>query len=306
MKHREPEHLVIRPPSEHRSLLVRVTRGCRWNRCRFCGIYPHMGQPDFSARTVREVKEDIDSLRRRHPRLKRAFLGDADPLMIGLDEFIEIVGYLRSAFPELTRVTSYARASTAWKLKPAGIRRLAAAGLDRIHIGLESGDPDVLTFHRKGLSPAVAEESGRWLREAGIELSWYVLLGMGGTAHWQRHARNTAAVINRTDPDFVRLRRLWLYGDGTGTGPESPLWESVRDRTFEPQTPEGTVLELREIIVGLEGVESMILCDHANNYFRIDGKMPDDKEHMLKEIDRFLSLPAATREAHYRAVGSRI
>lgn len=306
MKHREPEHLVIRPPSEHRSLLVRVTRGCKWNRCRFCGIYPHMGQPDFSVRTVREVKEDIDTLRRRHARLKRAFLGDADPLMIGLDEFIEIVRYLRAAFPDLTRLTCYARASTAWKLKPAGIRRLADAGLDRIHIGLESGDPDVLAFHRKGLSPAVAEESGRWIRDAGIELSWYVLLGMGGTALWRRHARNTAAVINRTNPDFVRLRRLWIYGDGTGTGPESPLWASVRDGTFEPQTPEGTVRELRDIIAGLADVESMIISDHANNYFRVDGKMPEEQAAMLAEIDRFLALPEATRAAHYRAVGSRI
>ena len=29
----------IRPPSEAQSLLIRVTRGCHWNKCKFCGLY---------------------------------------------------------------------------------------------------------------------------------------------------------------------------------------------------------------------------------------------------------------------------
>ena len=29
----------IRPPSEARSLLVRVIRNCAWNRCTFCPVY---------------------------------------------------------------------------------------------------------------------------------------------------------------------------------------------------------------------------------------------------------------------------
>lgn len=87
---KQPESLIIRPPSEWRSVLVRVTRGCHWNQCRFCGIYPALGEPDFSVRTVSEVKQDIDWLRARISKATTAFLGDADPLQIGLDPFIEI------------------------------------------------------------------------------------------------------------------------------------------------------------------------------------------------------------------------
>jgi len=306
MQNGNPEHLVIRPPSEHRSLLIRVTRGCKWNRCRFCGIYPSMGQPDFSVRSVDEIKKDIDLLREKHSRLNRAFLGDADPLLIGLAEFVDILQYLRSTFPELTRVTCYARASTAWKLGPEGLKKLADSGLDRIHAGLESGDPRILKFHRKGLTPEIAVESGKWIRQAGIELSWYVLLGMGGKDLWKQHAVNTAVAIDQACPEFVRIRRLWIYGDGSGNGPESPLWESVKSGHFKPQSPEGTVIELREIIAGIEKAESLVTCDHGNNYFRIDGRLPDEKNEMLAEIDEFLSLPEDRKEAHYRSVRSQI
>ena len=87
----QPESLIIRPPSEWRSLLVRITRGCNWNRCRFCGIYPAMGQADFSSRSLAEIRHDIDLLTRLHPRMETAFFGDADPLAAGMEVFVGAV-----------------------------------------------------------------------------------------------------------------------------------------------------------------------------------------------------------------------
>lgn len=303
----QPESLIIRPPSEWRSMLVRLTRGCHWNRCRFCGIYPALGEPTFSTRTVPEVKRDIDMLRAKVSRATTAFLGDSDPLQIGLDEFIEIVLYLRGAFPEITRVTCYARASTLWKVKEPGIKRLAEAGLDRVHIGLESGDLSILKFHRKGQTPEIVVATGQWLRESGIEVSFYVLLGMGGRDHWKPHIDNTVRVIENVDPEFVRIRRIWLYGgEGSGHSPECPLWEDIRSGAFTPQTPEGTVLELRRLIDKLKNVDTFLTCDHTNNYVRVEGRVPHDRLAMLEVIDRFLQLPEADRQAHYEAIGSRI
>jgi radical SAM superfamily enzyme YgiQ (UPF0313 family) len=52
----------IRPPSEgqDRSLLLRATRNCPWNRCLFCNTYK--GQR-FEYRGVAEIKVDIDAAR---------------------------------------------------------------------------------------------------------------------------------------------------------------------------------------------------------------------------------------------------
>ena len=307
MTRRQPESLVIRPPSEWRSLLVRVTRGCAWNRCKFCGIYPHLGQSTFSIRSVEEIKEDITLLRERRTRVSTAFLGDADPLLIGTTEFIAILEHLKRTFPEIGRITCYARASTIRKRTREELEALAASGLSRVHIGLESGDDEVLKFHRKGLSARIAVEAGQALRNTGIEVSFYVLLGLGGRDRWREHMDGTVNVLRAVNPEFVRIRRLWLYQFGQdGSGPECPLWEDIRAGRFLPQTPEGTVFELKRLLEGLEGVSTFLTCDHANNYVRVEGRLPEERQRMLDVINAFLQLPESERQAHYEAVGSQI
>ncbi|MEA3547921.1 MAG: radical SAM protein [Thermodesulfobacteriota bacterium] len=301
-----PEMLTIRPPSEWRSLLVRVTRGCKWNCCRFCGIYPALGQPNFSIRTVAEVKHDIDLLRLLRPSAETAFFGDADPLEVGVDAFSEIAVYLRQVF-SIKRLTCYARASTLYRLKEESIHLLARAGLNRVHIGLESGDPETLRFQRKGLSPKMVRQVSQWLKQAGIEISFYVLLGLGGRDHWQQHIEKTAALINEIEPEFVRIRRLWLYGDDTGiAGAECPLWREIRAGSFIPQTAEGSVLEMRLLLACLDRLSTFVACDHQNNYVNVTGTLKEDRDEMLAEIDSFLALPGEERQAHYKEVGSRI
>lgn len=289
-------------------MLVRLTRGCRWNRCRFCGIYPQLGEHGFSIRSVEEVKHDINLLSKRRRRLETAFFGDSDPLQAGVDAFCEIAGYLRVMIPALKRLTCYARTSTLYKLKQRAIEILARAGLNRIHIGLESGDPETLRFHRKGQSPEMVKKVAAWLKDAGIEISFYVLLGLGGSTHWQRHIRETARIINETEPEFVRIRRLWVFGcDSIVPGPGNPLLQDILAGAFTPQTPEGTVRELRLFLEHLaSSLTTFLTCDHHNNYVHVSGTVRDDKEDMLAEIDSFLSLPLSAREAHYQAVGSHI
>jgi len=45
-----------RPPSEAYSLLLRVTRNCPWNRCKFCCMYKGN---KFEYRSVADIKQDI-------------------------------------------------------------------------------------------------------------------------------------------------------------------------------------------------------------------------------------------------------
>ncbi len=298
-----PEPLIIRPPSEYRSLLVRITRGCNWNRCRFCGIYPAMGQPDFSCRTLTEIKHDIDLLTQRHPGLETAFFGDADPLAAGMDIFVKAARYVRQVAP-IKRLTCYARASTLHKLGRNNVLLLGEAGLNRVHLGFESGDNEILQFQRKGQTAEMVVTVARWLKEAGIEISFYVLLGLGGRDRFQQHITATALVINETEPEFIRLRRLWLYGKDTDK--ECPLLQQVRDGSFVEQTPEGTVLEVQLLLELLQPLNSFFACDHANNYINVSGLLKEDKEDMLLEIADFLGLPEEQRQAHYAMVGSRI
>ena len=296
---RAPEALIIRPPSEAGSLLLRVVRGCHWNRCRFCGIYEAYGQP-FETRPVEDVLEDIDLLKQYWGDSPRtAFLGDADPLERPTDSLVPILGRLRERFPTVERVTAYARASSLYTKSLEELTTLREHGLDRVHIGLETGSDALLRFHKKGISQKVLIEAGRKVREAGIELSYYVLLGLGGTDQWEEHMTETATVINQTCPDFIRIRRLWIH-------PHTKLAREIEKGTFQEQSPEGTVRELRLLIDGITVDGPHLTCDHANNYLSLHGTLLEDKKDLLGQIDDFLGMPEEARDRHYRAVGSVI
>ncbi len=49
----------IRPPSEANSLLIQVTNGCTWNKCRFCQLYRHT---NFKAYSADSIRADIDNI----------------------------------------------------------------------------------------------------------------------------------------------------------------------------------------------------------------------------------------------------
>ncbi|MDR2132740.1 MAG: radical SAM protein, partial [Clostridiales Family XIII bacterium] len=57
----------IRPPSEAGSLLLRVTRGCTWNKCKFCGLYR---KTRFRAYPAEEIMRVIDTIAHYRDRIE--------------------------------------------------------------------------------------------------------------------------------------------------------------------------------------------------------------------------------------------
>ena len=265
----------FRPPSEAYSLLLRVTRGCPWNRCRFCGMYKSMR---FQKRSVDELKEDIDrALDFYGDREINVFIGDADSPVIKTDVFVEILEYLRSQFTKIGRVTSYGRAKTLAMMAPEKLKRLADAGLDRLHLGLETGDPKLLEFIQKGATPKHMITAGRKVKEAGIELSEYLMLGLGGADGWESHARESAAVLNAIDPDFIRVRTMTLI-------PGSPLYEAYENGEYKPANVLEMLLEEKLLLECFEGISSEFHSDHVSNLVPVFGKLMGDKQNMLDTL----------------------
>jgi radical SAM superfamily enzyme YgiQ (UPF0313 family) len=294
-----PEHLVIRPPSEAKSLLIRTVRGCNWNRCLFCGIYDYFDTP-YAERTVGEVIKDIDALHEMYGDIfKTAFLGDANPLHLPADFLVEVLKHLRVKFPSVNRVTAYARASSLAKKTQAELLAIHDAGLDRVHVGMESGSDAVLSLHKKGTSQKQLIDAGKKSMASGMELSFYFLLGLGGQALWEDHVKDSACVINEVKPHFVRVRRLWIH-------PMSKLMEKIHAGEFIEQTAEGTVIELRDLIAALDPTPAVLACDHSNNYIQVFGRLDENREEMLRLINTFLALPEKQRQEHYRSIPSVI
>jgi len=233
----------------------------------------------FQKRTVEEVKGDIDkALDFYGDREMNVFIGDADSPVIKTDDFVEMLEYLRSQFTRIDRVTSYGRAKTPALMAPEKLKRLADAGLDRLHLGLETGDPKLLEFISKGATPEQMIKAGRKVKEAGIELSEYLMLGLGGADGWEAHARESAAVLNAINPDFIRVRTMTLI-------PDTPLYEAYENGEYKPPNILEMLLEERLLIECFEGIGSEFHSDHVSNLVPVFGRLMGDKQKMLDTLD---------------------
>jgi radical SAM superfamily enzyme YgiQ (UPF0313 family) len=286
------EQGVIRPPSEAASLLVRVSRNCPWNQCVFCPAYKGT---KFSKRTVDEVKKDIDAMAVEHRgvRVTSAFLQDADSLLLPTGDLIAILEYLREKFPKIDRITTYARARTLKRKSVEDLRLLKEAGLTRVHAGLESGSETVLKLIKKGLTPEEIVTGGRHVMDAGLELSEYVMPGIGGRALSQEHATETAKVLNLVRPDFIRIRTFAMH-------PKSPMQRMVQEGTFVPMNDEEIIGEIRLLVDRLDKMHSYFSCNDfsLNLLMEVDGFLDEKKDFMLRELDAFLALPERQKQVY--------
>jgi radical SAM superfamily enzyme YgiQ (UPF0313 family) len=279
-----------RPPSESGSLLVRVTRGCPWNKCTFCSLYRNI---PFERRPLEEIFEDIEAARELcRDETHSVFIGDSNSILIKTEELVQILDALHQSFPNIERITSYARAKTICKKTLEDLTRLRAAGLSRLHVGLETGDRELLSLIKKGATPEEMVEAGLRAKEAGFEYSLYVLLGIGGEERWEQHAQGTAEVLNRIDPHFIRARTFIPQ-------PGCALYAAIKEETFRKAGHETILKEQRRLVEALD-VTSTYLSDHLSNYIPVNGKLPEDRQRMLAVIDEALNGDETLRKAFAR------
>lgn len=282
-----PDVGPIRPPSEAGSLLIRATRNCPWNKCEFCPVYK---RSPFEMRPVEDIIRDIDLYADRGSLCQTAFIQDANSLMINTPDLVKIISHIKQKFPHIHRVTSYARARTVARKPLDELKKLHKAGLSRLHIGLESGYDALLQWMKKGHTSKLSEEAGQKIKEAGISLCFYVILGLGGRLNlegkqtWRKHTLETARVLNRVDPDHIRVRTLAVR---KGT----PLYEKLQKGEFEKSSDVEVVRE-EELFIKNLNVTSHFVSDHMSNILMdVKGKLPEDKKHMLSVIRAYLELP---------------
>ena len=278
----------IRPVAEARSLLIRTTRGCPWNRCDFCVNYQDM---EFSIRRVDEIKADILAAAEYYggQRFTSCFLQDGDSFLMKTADLLEVLRCVNEHFPHLERITSYGRAATMIRRDVDEMKELAAAGLNRLYCGMESGSDTVLERIHKGVKVADIIRAGRLAKEAGMEISEFLIVGLGGRELWEENARETAAALNQIDADFIRVRTI-----GVKVG--SRLEATMANGDYILQGEEELVREQRLLLEGLEGVTGYYSNDHAVNLLmEVEGQLMDAKPGLLEKLDRYLTLPEEER-----------
>ncbi len=270
---------IYRPPSEADSLLIQATVGCPHNLCTFCMVYK--SGVKFKVRPVGDIKADLEEARRTYGRAVRTiFLPAGNTIAMPTAGLAEVCRYAGSLFPGLKRITVYGSAQYIARKGLENLKLLAAAGLHRIHVGLESGDDDILAQVKKGADSATQINAGRLVRQAGIELNSYVILGLGGAARTVSHARETARALNAVAPEVVRLRTLVPKVD-------TPLLRDIEAGRFKMLGPHGILKETMALVAAID-VPTMVVSDHYTNYVNVAGRLPDDKEAMLEILQKNL------------------
>ncbi len=319
----------IRPPSEAESLLLQITAGCTWNKCKFCNLY--RGTP-FKAFSVDEAKNTIDKMAAYRDIIcgfklsdckwdmtnlykelrsvsdpykkscaqqiaywvinggKTVFLQDGNAMVLSNGKLSDVLNYLKRTFPTIERITSYARAKDLARLSVEDLILLKESGLTRIHSGYESGDDQVLDIINKGVTQMEEIEAGKKVKAAGIQLSLYFMPGIGGKKFSEKNAKGMAKVVREVNPDFLRIRT-------TAIKENTELYEDYSNNIFQMASDDDKIKEIRTLIVEARNVGTEIKSDHIVNLLPdIEGNIGEEKERLLSTIDEYLELSEKERK----------
>ncbi len=274
------EGSVYRPPGEWKSYILQATVGCSYNKCTFCEAYKtklyHIKPLDY-------VLDDIAMAKVRFPETETVFIADGDAIDLPMDYMLTVLQALRSAFPRLRRITCYAGPISTVKKTAKELRTLREAGLDRVYLGVESGDSAILQKVKKGVDAEGMLKAGLALKEAGFDLWVTVIAGLCGTGEGYRcSAELTAQLLNTMAPQHISVM---TYMATMG----SEMYEDVMAGRFIPQTPRETLMETRLLVEKLNLPGAHFTANHMSNYRPLKGTLGRDTDLFLAQIDEMLA-----------------
>lgn len=270
------EGTLYRPPSEAYSLIIQVTIGCAHNKCTFCNMYR---EKKFRVRTKEEVMKDLDECRAYYgPMVRRVFFADGDALVVKTETLLELLEYVRKNFPGVERISSYGTAKDVLKKSEDDLRALAAAGLELIYLGAESGDDRVLEHINKEVTAAEIIAAGQKLKRCDLKTSVTLISGLGGRKGIREHAVKSAELITGMNPEYASFLTLRLY-EGT------KMNEEVKSGEMELITPDEIVEEMELFLKNVDSPGTVFRTNHASNYVVLAGTLNKDIPRMLAELE---------------------
>lgn len=271
------EGTVYRPPSEAGSLIIQFTIGCARNTCTFCNMYK---DKNFRIRPLADVEEDLEMARKYYNRgqVRRIFLADGDALIVKTADMLHILDKCHQYFPEVERISVYGAPKDILNKTPEELKKLKAAGLDMVYMGLESGADEVLADVKKGVNAGEMIEAGKKVMEAGMTLSMTIISGLGGKRLWKEHALGSAKVISAIKPHFVGFLTL-MVEQGT------EMYDQVQRGDLEVMNPQEVLDETELFIRNVDAEGTMFRSNHASNYSALGGTLNRERDKILAQIE---------------------
>ncbi len=284
---------IYRPPSEAGSLILQATIGCSHNRCTFCAMYK---QKRYRERELDELKQEIAAAGQTWPGTRRVFLADGNALAMESGRLCSALQALNEAFPLLERVSLYANPQDLLHKESSELAKMRRLKLEMIYLGIESGSNAVLRSVNKGATPEEIARGAARVKEAGIPLSVTVINGLAGLEGWEQHARESAVLLNKIDPDYLGLLSLMVI-------PGTPIYRRVKEGSLTLPAPWDVIHEIRLMVEQLSSLNNCIFrANHASNYLPLKAVLSRDREALLEALDELLKrkTPGVLKREEYR------
>lgn len=283
---------IFRPPAEHNSILLQVTIGCSYNKCRFCGMYKNK---QFKIKDESLINQDIDYASQHFRDKKRMFLCDGDAMIIPHEKLLRILIDINEKLPWITRIGLYANAKSLQKKNVDQLMELKKHKLGIIYMGLESGDDEVLKNMNKGVNVITQIEQGQKVKNAGMKLSCTVLLGLGGKSRTKEHAIKTGKALSEISPNYIGALSLIITS-------EAPLYNDIINNNFNLLSPLEILKELKLMIQNTDVSSGIFSANHASNYLPLQVRLPSEKEDAIKLLEKAINGDIPLKSEFMRAL----
>ena len=278
---------IWRPPYEAGSLLLEVTAGCTWHRCKFCTLYDglpfrfRMTPPETVEADLREAQMmahdpmgKLAALLQGLPEpggVRRVFLTGANPFALSFDRLKHIANLIRQYLPSCETVGCFARVTDVGKKTEEELRVLRELGYTGLSIGVETGHGPSLRFMDKGYGPEDIVEQCR------LDYYFMYLAGLPGAGRGAEGAAASAEIFNRTRPKIIGSSMLTVF-------PESRLYRETEAGTWAEESEVEKLEEVRTLVEGLE-IPVWFATLGASNAVVVQGNLPEDRSALLARLD---------------------
>lgn len=270
---------IWRPPYEAWSALIQVTAGCTHHSCKFCTLYEDVPFK-FRMSPLSEIEEDLQELYMSMPDVTRLFLVGANPFVLSTQKLKDIANLAKQYLQRLTSIGCFARITDVYNKSSADLKDLRALGYNRITIGVETGDDEALAFMNKGYTSNDIIEQCKKLDEANIEYNFFYLTGIYGKGKSPEGVKRTAEIFNQLNPKLVGASMLTVYQS-------SELFGEIQRGKWQEESETEKLTEMRTLIESLD-IRTHFAALGASNMFNFQGRIPEDRDILINEINEIL------------------
>ena len=209
---------------------------------------------------------------------EKIFITGADPMAIGFKKMMMVLRKVQKYAPYCACVAAYASVRSIEKYSVDELKELHDAGLRLLYIGFESGWDYALQLMGKGHTVDMAIEQGKKLNQANIMFNAIVMYGSAGKGKRVENAIKTADMLNQFDSCKIVTMNLTVFD-------MTELSNMVKNGEFVQADTNEKILEIKTLLEHLEVKKPTIFdTTHTTNIIKIAGRLPEEKERLLKEI----------------------